>query len=76
MTAARPDPTAEVPEADLLEQRTPLDPDADIDPEAGAPVLGQSSSEADDADRLEQLAVVPDADEDDRPRGGSGPDWL
>jgi hypothetical protein len=66
MTAARLDPTGDVPEADLLEQQTPLDPDAEVD--APAPIADQASPEVDDADRLEQLAVVPDEDEDDRPR--------
>ena len=66
MNAARDERDGEVPEADFLEQQTPLDPDADT--EVGALAVDQAASEVNDADRLEQLAVVPDGGEDDRPR--------
>jgi hypothetical protein len=60
---------AEVPEADLLEQRRPLEAegltDADLQP---APVTAVGPDElADQADVLEQQAVVPDGGEDDYP---------
>jgi hypothetical protein len=63
----RIDPSDEVPEADLLEQRTPLDPDAVADPPAVVP-LDTPTDLVDEADRLEQQAVVPDEGEDDYPR--------
>jgi hypothetical protein len=53
----------DVSEADLLDQRRSVDVGADEPvPDDEVP------SEADDADRLEQLTVVPDSGEDDRPR--------
>ena len=57
----------EVPEADLLEQRAPLDPDAMVDTPAAVP-FDASADLVDEADRLEQQAVVPDEGEDDYPR--------
>jgi hypothetical protein len=56
----------EIPEADLLDQQSPLDPNpltdtpADLVPDPSAPVV-------DEADRLDQLAVVPEQGEDDYP---------
>jgi DNA-binding transcriptional MerR regulator len=63
----RIDPSEEVPEADLLEQRAPLDPDAMVDTPAAVP-FDASADLVDEADRLEQQAVVPDEGEDDYPR--------
>jgi DNA-binding transcriptional MerR regulator len=68
MTVAdnRIDPSEEIPEADLLEQRAPLDPDAVAD--TPAPVsLDAPADPVDEADRLEQQAAVPDEGEDDYP---------
>jgi len=62
----RIDPSEEVPEADLLEQRAPLDPDAVADTPAAVP-LEALEDLVDEADRLEQQAVVPDEGEDDYP---------
>ncbi|WP_082588855.1 MULTISPECIES: MerR family transcriptional regulator [unclassified Terrabacter] len=62
----RIDPGEEVPEADLLEQRAPLDPDAVADTLAAVP-LDAPADLVDEADRLEQQAVVPDEGEDDYP---------
>ena len=62
------DPSEEIPEADLLEQQAALDPDAPVDtPAAAAPDAPVDF--VDEADRLEQQAIVPDDDEDDYPHG-------
>jgi hypothetical protein len=59
------DPGWEVAEADLLDQRAPLESDALEDDD---PLLLDTSDELfDRADRLEQQAAVPDGDEDDYP---------
>lgn len=57
------DPTDEVPEADLLEQRAPLDPHEPDDEPAG-PAPDSQAAFGDEADRLEQQAIVPAHDED------------
>lgn len=60
------DPSDEIPETDLLEEQAPLDPNeagdepAGLTPDSPAPL-------ADEADWLEQRAVLPDDDEDDYP---------
>jgi hypothetical protein len=54
-------PGADVPEADALEQQLAARPG-----EAGSPMRPVGDREADDADVLEQEAVVP-VDEDDAP---------
>ena len=60
------DPSEEVPEADLLEQRAPLDPDTS--PDTPAPgTLDAPAELVDEADRLEQQVEVPDGAEDDYP---------
>ncbi len=74
MEATRHDPADEVPEADLLDQRTPLDPATEDGPDSDLPVVGEPLPDVDDADLLEQLSVVPDGDEDDHPRDTSVPD--
>jgi DNA-binding transcriptional MerR regulator len=63
----RIDPSEEIPEADLLEQRAPVDPDAVPDTPA-AVLLDAPADPVDEADRLEQQAEVPDEAEDDYPR--------
>jgi len=67
VAADRTDPSEEVPEADLLEQRAPLVPDAVADTPAAVPI-DMPADLVDEADRLEQQAVVPDEGEDDYPR--------
>ena len=62
----RIDPSEEIPEADLLEQRTPVDPDTVPDTPA-ADLLSAPADPVDEADRLEQQAEVPDEAEDDYP---------
>ena len=62
----RIEPSEEVAEADLLEQRAPLDPDAVADTPAAVP-LDAPADPVDEADRLEQQAVVSDEGEDDYP---------
>jgi hypothetical protein len=67
VTDDRIDPTEEVPEADLLEQRATLERNdlTDLEPES-VPVE-DFADPVDPADRLEQLAAVPDEPEDDYP---------
>jgi hypothetical protein len=71
MVDDRTDPGEQIPEADLLEQQTPLDPLTDTTPEWPQP-LG-IGLEADEADRWEQAAALPDEEADDylhQPPGG------
>ena len=60
------DPSDEIPEADLLEQQAPLELNEPADEPAG---LSPDSPAhlADEADWLEQRAVLLDHDEDDYP---------
>ena len=60
------DPTGEVPEADLIDQRATLDGALNPDPEE-AFILDRSRTDGlvDEADRLEQMAQLPDDDDDD-----------
>ena len=62
------DPTGEVPEADLIDQRATLDGALIPDPEE-AHVLDRAGTAGlvDEADRLEQLAQLPDDDDDGYP---------
>ncbi len=63
MVDERTDPSKQIPEADLLEQQTPLDPLTDTAlawPQA--PGIGR---EAHEADRLEQAAALPEDDDAD-----------
>ena len=59
----------QIPEADLLEQQTPVDP---LSADDGIPATpsAENSGDANESDRLEQQAVIPD-DEDDYPRDAS-----
>ena len=67
----------QVPEGDLLEQRTPLGPSAVADPEAALddpdPTAGLDDEAAlvNEADRLDQDAVLDEAEED-YPHDASG----
>ena len=61
------DPTQQVPEADLLDQRAPVDPQSLGDPEA-EPLMPESLRDGvDEADRMEQLTAVLGDDEDEYP---------
>ena len=61
------DPTQQVPEADLLDQRAPVDPHSLGDPEA-VPVMPEPlPDDVDEADRMEQLTPVLGDDEDEYP---------
>ncbi len=70
MAADRIDPSEQIPEADLLEQHTPLDPGQLTDPdprtdvEPGSAIPEASGNAVDEADRLEQHAPVFGDDED------------
>ena len=57
----------EIPEADLLDQQSLLDPDLVTDA-AGELLSDPSAHLVDEADRLDQQAVVPEQGEDDYPR--------
>jgi hypothetical protein len=63
MTEDRRDPTDEVPEADLLEQRESASADGD-EGEAVDSMAGAAEAEANEADRQEQLTPVGGEDED------------
>jgi hypothetical protein len=63
----RIDPTDQIPEADLLDQRSPLEPHPLIERAEAIP------DGADEADQLEQQA--PGEDEDDYPRDQPGARW-
>lgn len=71
-------PSDQIPEADLLEQRTPLDPPALADPEdtladpTTATATATAAANVDEADRLEQQTPVRDEGEDDYPHDASG----
>jgi hypothetical protein len=76
MTTAPHDPLEEVPEADRLEQQTPVDPQPLPDPETVSGVgpgpvdTDETVDTVDEADRLEQETPVSGEDEDDYPREG------
>jgi hypothetical protein len=80
-TNSRVDPTGQIPEADLLEQQTPLDPQslttltALTDPDTAPPGAGAGDEldAVDEADRMEQQTPMPDTDEDDYPHDIGGP---
>jgi hypothetical protein len=63
MAEDRRDPTDEVPEADLLEQRESASADGD-EGEAVDSMAGAAEAEANEADRQEQLTPVGGEDED------------
>lgn len=54
----------QIPEADLLEQQTPLNPLAPADGTTMSPSAG-IPGDANEAVRLDQQAALPDDDEDD-----------
>jgi hypothetical protein len=60
MAYDRIDPSAEIPQADLLEQQTPLDPQLTL---IHTPPTDPSAQPVDAADRWEQEAPVHDADD-------------
>jgi hypothetical protein len=64
VTDDRIDIREQIPEADLLEQQTPLDPHTPAYATPAPPSAG-TPGEANEADRLEQQAAVPVDDEDD-----------
>ncbi len=66
MVENRIDPSEQIPEADLLEHHTPLDPGSLTDPDPWTDVDPGSASgdDADEADRLEQHTPVFGDDED------------
>ncbi len=74
MITDRIDPTDEVPEADLLEQRTPDDPRAH-DAETGRAIPEALPDGVDEADALDQHTAIPDTDEDDYPHQSLEPQW-
>jgi hypothetical protein len=59
----RIDPSDQIPEADLLEQQTPLDPPPTED-EQGSVDRTEHVEPVDEADRWEQQLPVPPADDD------------
>lgn len=69
MAEYRTDPPAEVPEADLLEQRAPADPELDevIGDEDAAAVTATAGDESSEADLLEQCTPI--HGEEDHPHG-------
>jgi hypothetical protein len=80
MVDDRTDPSEQIPEADLLEQQTPIDPppltDSEDAPAHAEPRPdfdpGVATSLADEADRLEQATTLPGSDQDDYyPHGAS-----
>jgi hypothetical protein len=65
--ADRIDPSTEIPEADLLEQQSPIDPQAMIDDQEEPAGSESPTDPVNEADRLEQQALLPTEDEDDYP---------
>jgi hypothetical protein len=74
MAEDRIDPSEQAPDADLLDQEAPLDPQSLTDAETVSAAL-EKSDDADDADRLEQHTSLLGDDEDDYPREPSGTGW-
>jgi hypothetical protein len=70
----RIDPREQIPEADLLEQQAPLDPQSLTDAET-VTAIPEAPVDADEADRLEQHAPVLGGDEDDYPHEADGAEW-
>lgn len=65
----------QIPEADLLEQQTPLIPPSLIDDESASVIADSADGLVDEADWLEQQTPVPGEAEDDYPRGPAGTGW-
>lgn len=61
------DPTEQIPEADLLEQQAPIDPQSLNDAETVPAIPDPLPDGVDEADRVEQHTVVAGEDEDDYP---------
>ena len=72
MAEDRIDPGEQVPEADLLDQQAPLDPQQLTD---DVPEIAETPGDADEADRLEQHATVSGDPADDYPRERFGLGW-
>jgi hypothetical protein len=75
MAEHRTDPTAQIPEADLLEQQSSLDaqpPTGEPDWVTTSDLTASTASLVDEADLLEQMAQLPGQDEDDYPREPPG----
>lgn len=64
MAEDRIDPREQIPEADLLEQQAPLDPQSLTDAERVS-AIPEAPGDADEADRLAQQAPVLGDDEHD-----------
>ena len=64
MTDDRTDIREQIPEADLLEHQTPLDPLSPADAALASPSAG-TPGDANEADRLEQHVALPVDDEDE-----------
>jgi hypothetical protein len=71
----RIDPSEQIPEADLLEQQAPLDPQSLTDAETVSVIPETLEDTVDEADRLEQHAAVLGGDEDDYPHQPSEVGW-
>jgi hypothetical protein len=74
MANDRTDPSDQIPEADLLEQQAPLDPQPLTDAET-MPLTRETLGDADEADRAEQHAGVLGDQEDDYPHQPTVPRW-
>lgn len=74
MAKDRIDPSEQIPEADLLEQQVPLDPGPLTDAESALEASGTLDDTADEADLMEQAAVL-EGDEDDYPRESEDDRW-
>jgi hypothetical protein len=75
MAQHRLDPSAQIPEADLLEQQAPLDPQSLTDAQTEWALHHTLSEAVDEADLLEQQTLVPGEDEDDYPYDPSAAGW-
>ena len=67
MANDRTDPADQIPEADRVEQLTPLDPGSLTDVLHRAPSPDAAADLVDEADRLEQDALLPEDAEEDYP---------
>ncbi len=75
MAQDRIDPREQIPEADLLEQQAPLDPQSLTDAETVSAIHDTPSEAVEEVDRLEQHAAVIGDDEDDYPHEADGAGW-
>ena len=74
MAEDRIDPSEQIPEADLLEQQAPLDPQSLTDAETES-AIPETPGDADEADRSEQHAPVHGDDDDDYPHEPTEVGW-